>query len=112
EKVEAARKKTIDIPREIAGAAAEVVALAHELEVKGNPNLRGDAVAAAILAQAAGATASMLVQVNESAGRPGAPGPGGGRGRAPARSRGSDRPSRPRTARAARSAAASRRSKS
>jgi formiminotetrahydrofolate cyclodeaminase len=110
--VEAARKRTIDVPKEIAGAAAAVVDLAHELELKGNPNLRADAVAASILAQAAGTTAAMLVQVNESPARRGAPGPAGGRGRAPARSPGSDRPSRPRTSRAVRSAGASPRSES
>jgi len=53
---------------EIAGSAAEVLRLAHELETNGNPNLRADAAAAAILARAAAATAEMLVQVNESAG--------------------------------------------
>ena len=63
--VEAARQKTIDVPMEIAGSAAEVVRLAHDLEANGNPNLRADATAAALLAQAAGATAEMLVQVNE-----------------------------------------------
>lgn len=90
--IEAARRKTIEVPREIAASAAEVVALARDLEANGNPNLRADAAAAAILAQAAGTTAEMLVEVNESAGRPGAPGRGDGPGRAPARSRGSGRP--------------------
>jgi formiminotetrahydrofolate cyclodeaminase len=63
--VETARTKTIEIPMEIASLAAEVVELAHILETKGNPNLKPDAAAAAILAQAAAMTAKMLVTVNE-----------------------------------------------
>src|SRR5207237_117672 len=66
--VESARRKTIDVPREIAARAVEVVGLARELEIDGNPNLKPDAAAAAILAQAAAKTAEMLVRVNESAG--------------------------------------------
>src|SRR5437763_2327801 len=86
---------------EIAGAAADVMELARELEANGNPNLRADAVAAAILAEAAAMTAAMLVEVNESAGPGAARGRAGDRGRAGAQSPGTDRPSRRRTARAA-----------
>jgi formiminotetrahydrofolate cyclodeaminase len=63
--VEMARKKTIDVPMEIASLAAKVVELAHVLESNGKPNLKPDADAAAILAQAAATTATMLVTVNE-----------------------------------------------
>ncbi len=116
--VELARKKTIDVPMEIASLATEVVDLAHTLESEGNPNLRADAAAAAILAQAAATTAAMLVTVNvtagasASAGPRGAPGPEGDLGRVQARSPDSDRRSRPRTARGGRSAAAARPTKS
>ena len=89
--VEAARRRTIDVPREIAGSAAKVVGLAHELEISGNQNLRADAAAAAILAQAAGKTATMLVRVNARARPPAVPARPGGRGRAPARSSGTRR---------------------
>ncbi|TMD79035.1 MAG: cyclodeaminase/cyclohydrolase family protein [Chloroflexi bacterium] len=97
--VEAARQKTIDEPTEIAGSAAEVLRLAHELETNGNPNLRADAAAAAILARAAAATAEMLVQVNESAGPRGARGRADDPGRASAQSRDNVPPSRARIAR-------------
>jgi formiminotetrahydrofolate cyclodeaminase len=116
EGVESARQKTIHVPMEIASLASDVVGLAHDLEKEGNPNLRADASAAAILAQAAATTAAMLVTVNvaagasESADRPDAPTHEGGLDRAPARSAGSDRPSRSRTARGGRSGPAGRRS--
>ncbi|TMC37664.1 MAG: hypothetical protein E6J28_07400 [Chloroflexi bacterium] len=102
--VEAARARIIEVPREIAAAAAEVAGLARDLEANGNRNLKADAQAAAILARAAARTAEMLVRVNESARPRAARGPAGDRGRAPARSRGSDRQSPPRTARDDRSA--------
>lgn len=108
--VERARKKTIDIPMEVASLAAEVVELAHAMEKHGNPNLKADAAAAAILAQAAATTAAMLVTVNVtsgSPGRPGVPGPPGGPGRAPGRSRDTDRPSPRRTSRGGRQARSS-----
>ncbi|TME67167.1 MAG: cyclodeaminase/cyclohydrolase family protein [Chloroflexi bacterium] len=98
---EAARLKTIEVPADIVGYAAAVIDLARELEANGNPNLRADAVAAAILAEAAAMTAAMLVEVNESAGRGAARGRAGDRDRAGAQSPGTDRPSRRRTARAA-----------
>ncbi|TMF19400.1 MAG: cyclodeaminase/cyclohydrolase family protein [Chloroflexi bacterium] len=103
--VEAARQRTIDVPGEIAALAAEVVILARELELRGNPNLRPDAVAAATLAQAARETAKMLVEVNESARRPASPVRKGDRGRASTQSPGSDRRSGPRSDRGGRSAA-------
>src|SRR5439155_951717 len=108
--VDAARQGTINGPVAIASLAAEVLTLANELESSGNPNLWADATAAGVLAQAAAATAAMLVQVNlaadasGSARRPDAPGLAGGRGRARERSRGTARPSPPRTASGGRSA--------
>lgn len=100
QELEAARRKTIDVPLEIAAHADEVVSLARVLESKGNPSLRADAVAAATLAQAAAKTARMLVEVNAasaSARRRGARGSAGASGRAPARSRGNGPPTRRRT---------------
>ncbi|TME03168.1 MAG: cyclodeaminase/cyclohydrolase family protein [Chloroflexi bacterium] len=110
--VDAARQKTIDVPMAIAGSAARVIDLARDLETNGNPNLRADAAAAAILAQAAATTAEMLVRVNESARPQASRDRAGGPGRAPARSRGSDRPSPPHTARGDRSKPAVRRPES
>ncbi|TMD40784.1 MAG: cyclodeaminase/cyclohydrolase family protein [Chloroflexi bacterium] len=112
--VDAARQKTIDVPIEIAGVAAQVMELAHDLETNGNPNLRADAAAAAILAEAAQKTAAMLIQVNiasASPRRPAAPGPADGPDRARAQSRDSDPPSRPRDARDDRSALSAGRSR-
>ncbi|TMC85252.1 MAG: cyclodeaminase/cyclohydrolase family protein [Chloroflexi bacterium] len=101
--VAAALQRTIDVPIEIAQAAAEVVDLARHLESNGNPNLRADAAAAAILAQAAATTAEMLVRVNESARLRSSRDRADGPDRAREQSRGSDRPSPPRTARGDRS---------
>jgi methenyltetrahydrofolate cyclohydrolase len=66
ENVDAARAQTIVVPREIATAAASVFFLARDLEKQCNPNLRPDAAAAAILAQAAEKIAMMLVKVNKA----------------------------------------------
>jgi formiminotetrahydrofolate cyclodeaminase len=110
--LDAARSSTVDVPLDIVRAGAEVVALADELARMGNPNLRADAVAAAILAAAAVEAAAMLVEVNVGdspgdarldearklasgatalAGRLAPPARAGGQGRARARSRGSGR---------------------
>jgi formiminotetrahydrofolate cyclodeaminase len=54
------------VPLEIAGAAADVALLSAEIAERGNPNLRGDAAAAAILAEAAARMAANLVVINLS----------------------------------------------
>lgn len=64
EAIELMRTRTIDTPLEIARVAAAAVELADELASHGNPNLRPDAVVAAILAHAALQSAAMLVHVN------------------------------------------------
>ena len=74
ERVPEARAGTLEAPREITRIAADVVSLAGELERNGNPNLRADAQASAILARAAAETADLLVRVNESAAGSGASG--------------------------------------
>src|SRR4029077_6071555 len=103
--VAGAQARTIQVPLEIARAAAEVAALAEQAASLGNPKLRPDAVAAARLASAAAEAAAYLVGVNvgESADvrveearglargasarlrRPGARGSSGGPGRGRAR---------------------------
>ena len=58
--------RAADVPLAIAECAATVSELAAEIAVQGNPNLRGDAAAAAILAGAAARVAANLVEVNLS----------------------------------------------
>lgn len=65
---DAARERTIDLPLEVAGIAAELGGLAVEAAERGNPNLAGDATAAALLAEAAARIASNLVRLNGAAG--------------------------------------------
>ena len=56
--------RAAEIPLEIAKDAAEVAALAALVTEKGNANLRGDAVAAAMLAHAGARVAANLVAIN------------------------------------------------
>jgi formiminotetrahydrofolate cyclodeaminase len=56
--------RAADVPLEIAECAASVSELAAEIAVRGNPNLRGDAAAAAILSSAAARVAANLVEIN------------------------------------------------
>ena len=53
-----------DVPLAIAEAALDVATLAAELVERGNPNLRGDAVTAALLAEAAVRATANLVEIN------------------------------------------------
>lgn len=64
EAVARARDAASAVPAEIAEVAGEVAELAAGLAAHGNPNLRGDAVAAVQLAAAAAATAAELVAAN------------------------------------------------
>lgn len=52
------------VPLEIAEIAAQVAQLAAGLATGGNPNLRGDAVTAAYLAEASARSAAALVDIN------------------------------------------------
>jgi methenyltetrahydrofolate cyclohydrolase len=63
-RVSAAEIEASKSPREIAQVAADLAELAAELAVNGNPNLTGDAVAGALLAEAAAQAASRLVAIN------------------------------------------------
>jgi formiminotetrahydrofolate cyclodeaminase len=59
-----ARRGAIGVPAEIGELAAEVAELAADLALHGNPQLRGDAVAAVRIAAAAAGTAADLVAAN------------------------------------------------
>jgi methenyltetrahydrofolate cyclohydrolase len=56
--------RAAEIPLEIAKEAAEVAVLGALAAERGNPNLRGDAVAAAILAEGGARVAANLVAIN------------------------------------------------
>ena len=59
-----ATKRAAAIPLKIAAAAAEVARLAAALAESGNPNLKDDAVSAALLAEAAARATANLVAAN------------------------------------------------
>lgn len=59
-----ALSRAADVPLAIAEAAHDVAALACEAVERGNPNLRGDAAAAALLAEAAVRSTANLVEIN------------------------------------------------
>ncbi|WP_460392052.1 cyclodeaminase/cyclohydrolase family protein, partial [Actinophytocola sediminis] len=54
-----------EVPRRVATAATEVAELAARLVATGNPNLVGDARVGELLAMAAAASATALVEINE-----------------------------------------------
>ena len=56
-----------DVPLAVAEAGNEVVGIAYRLAEKGNPNLRGDALASVLLAGAGVRAAAELVGINLSA---------------------------------------------
>ena len=56
--------RAADAPLQIAETAVDVAELAAEIAVCGNPNLRGDAAAASILATAGARVAANLVEIN------------------------------------------------
>lgn len=59
-----ALSEAADVPLSIAEIGAEVTGLSARLAVEGNPNLKGDAVAAATLAAAGARAAVALVEIN------------------------------------------------
>jgi formiminotetrahydrofolate cyclodeaminase len=62
--VSEALSRAADVPLEIATAGVAVLDVAAEVARRGNPNLRGDAVTACLLAQAAVQAAATLVELN------------------------------------------------
>jgi formiminotetrahydrofolate cyclodeaminase len=67
-KIREALSDAADVPLSVAEVGAEVAGNAGQLAAAGNPNLRGDAVTATILARAAVHAAATLVEINVSAG--------------------------------------------
>ncbi|HEY3105981.1 MAG TPA: cyclodeaminase/cyclohydrolase family protein [Gaiellaceae bacterium] len=61
-----ALSRAADVPLAIAESALDVSSLAAELAERGNPNLRGDAVTAALLAEASIRATANLVEINLS----------------------------------------------
>jgi formiminotetrahydrofolate cyclodeaminase len=59
-----ALSRAADVPLAIAATALDVASLAAELAERGNPNLRGDAATAALLAEAAVRSTANLVEIN------------------------------------------------
>ena len=56
--------RAADVPLRIAETATDVAELGASIAEEGNPNLRGDAAAAALLAEAAARVAANLVEIN------------------------------------------------
>jgi methenyltetrahydrofolate cyclohydrolase len=67
-KIREALSEAADVPLSIAEVGAEVAGNAAQLVEEGNPNLRGDAVTATVLAGAGVRAAATLVEINVSAG--------------------------------------------
>src|ERR1700694_289941 len=62
--MDTAREQAAQPPLELAGAAREIADIGLKLVSAGNPNLRSDACAAALLASAAATASAILVGVN------------------------------------------------
>ena len=62
--IAAALSAAADVPMEIVQLAVPVARLAARLAADGNPNLRGDAIAGALLAEAGARSAAILVGIN------------------------------------------------
>ena len=61
-------ERAAQVPLQVAEISAQVAVEAAELAVRGNPNLRGDALAAVFLADAAARSAAGLVRLNAELG--------------------------------------------
>jgi methenyltetrahydrofolate cyclohydrolase len=68
ERIREALSDAADVPLAIAETGAELAEVAARLAREGNPNLEGDAVAAALLAEAGVRAAAVLVEINTRAG--------------------------------------------
>lgn len=69
ERVTRALKRAAEVPLELAKLAAKASALGVQLVEAGNPNLKGDAVTAVVLAESAARSAAALVCINAELGR-------------------------------------------
>ena len=69
-RVRSALSEAADVPLAVAEAGVEVAGIAAHLAGDGNPNLKGDALCAVLLADAAVRAAAALVEINLS-GQPG-----------------------------------------
>ncbi len=67
QRIDAASSEAATIPMEVVEIAAQTARLAARLAADGNPRLRGDAITAALLAQAGARAAAVLVSVNLAA---------------------------------------------
>lgn len=63
-RIDAALSEAATIPMEVLDLAAQTARLAARLAADGNPRLRGDTIAAALLAQAGARAAAVLVSIN------------------------------------------------
>jgi formiminotetrahydrofolate cyclodeaminase len=68
QRIRAALERAAAIPGEMTQIAAEVAGLAARLAAEGNPNLRGDSISAALLAEASARSAAALVAINVNLG--------------------------------------------
>jgi formiminotetrahydrofolate cyclodeaminase len=64
-----ALRQAAEVPADLAGVAAQVALLGLRVAKEGNPNLKGDAVTAILLADAAARAAAGLVELNAGLGK-------------------------------------------
>ncbi len=64
ERIDAALSEAATIPMEVLALAAQTARLAARLAADGNPQLRGEAITAALLAEAGARAAAVLVSIN------------------------------------------------
>jgi formiminotetrahydrofolate cyclodeaminase len=67
-RIRATQAEASQSPLEIARIGAEAAELAVDVAINGNPNLTGDAIAGALLAEAAAQAAARLVAINLTGG--------------------------------------------
>lgn len=68
QRIRSALERAAAIPQEMTEIAAQVAEMAAQLAAAGNPNLRGDSVSAALLAEASARSAACLVDINVALG--------------------------------------------
>jgi len=68
ERIREALERAAAIPQEMTEIAAQVAEMAAQLAAAGNPNLRGDSISAALLAEASARSAACLVDINVALG--------------------------------------------